>query len=73
MTPFIEGLVIDDKTVLITEYDLFPNHVSHYNRDKKTAAYEAGVTIKDLSELKIGATVVHIEYGIGRYLGLTKT
>ena len=72
VTPFIEGLIIDKKTVLITEYDLFPNHISHYKRDKASASYEAGVSIKDLSELRIGAIVVHIEYGVARYLGLSK-
>ncbi|WP_119342841.1 transcription-repair coupling factor [Facilibium subflavum] len=72
-SPLIEGVVIAKDTVLITEFDLFANHIVSYKRKTKSSAQaHMGVAVKDLSELKPGAAVVHIEHGVGRYDGLTK-
>ncbi len=68
--PFIEGFFTQD-SALITEYDLFANHVPSY-KTQKTESKHPSVAIKDLSEITPGAAVVHIEYGVGRYQGLTK-
>ncbi len=39
-------------------------------RLRKRREQEADALIRDLTELKAGAAVVHVDYGVGRYLGL---
>ena len=54
---------------LITEGELFGQQVMQ--RRRRSAASESPDYIfKSLAELKIGAPVVHIEHGVGRYCGL---
>lgn len=54
---------------LICESDLLGDRVIQRRRkDRKTTNSDA--VIRNLAELKIGQPVVHIDHGIGRYLGL---
>lgn len=54
---------------LIAEADLYGHQVMQRRRRKKTdPALE--LQIKNLAELHIGHPVVHLEHGVGRYLGL---
>ncbi len=57
------------KILVITEAQIFGNHVRQTRRRKKYDADQDNV-IKNLTELKIGAPVVHIDHGVGRYRGL---
>ena len=41
-------------------------------RRKQEQVSSVDALIKDLSELKVGDPVVHINHGIGRYQGLVK-
>lgn len=69
VSPFQEGVIIDNKIALITETDLFPEHIQ--NRTKVSEHdHHPTVDLKDLTELKPGMHVVHIDHGIGRYEGL---
>jgi len=55
---------------VLTETELFARSpVARAQRDKRVTQVEG--LLKDLSELKIGDAVVHVQHGIARYLGLT--
>jgi transcription-repair coupling factor (superfamily II helicase) len=55
---------------LVTEAELLGDHVSQARRRTKAQDLQADALFKNLAELSIGQPVVHIEHGIGRYLGL---
>jgi transcription-repair coupling factor (superfamily II helicase) len=66
--PLETGFVLDDLAV-ITEAELWGETLI---RQRKTAhrSLDIDTIVRDLSELHIGSAVVHIEHGVGRYLGL---
>jgi transcription-repair coupling factor (superfamily II helicase) len=53
----------------IPEAVLFGQRIPQ-NRRKKRASQDPDAIIKNLTELKLGAPVVHIDHGVGRYQGL---
>lgn len=55
---------------LITEQHLSGQRISQQRRRKKTEKDYAETVIKNLVELNIGDPVVHLDHGVGRYLGL---
>ncbi|MDE1462590.1 transcription-repair coupling factor [Spartinivicinus poritis] len=57
--------------VVIAETTLFGQRVMQRRRRKKTQD-QSDQIIKNLTELRIGAPVVHIDHGVGRYRGLEK-
>ena len=60
------GIAVD----FVTETELFAAAPASRRRRKQEAASDVNALIKDLSELKIGDPVVHVNHGIGRYRGL---
>ena len=54
----------------ITETELFASSPQTRRRRKQELVTEVDALFKDLSELKIGDPVVHLNHGIGRYQGL---
>lgn len=54
---------------LIAESQLFGQRVMQRRRRKKDA-YQGDIIVKNLTELRVGAPVVHIDHGVGRYRGL---
>jgi len=54
----------------ITESELLGDRVQQTRRRTKQQDVQADAIFKNLAELSIGQPVVHIEHGIGRYLGL---
>ena len=54
----------------ITETELFATTPQARKRRKQEQVSSVEALIKDLSELKIGDPVVHLNHGIGRYQGL---
>ncbi|MCW7539650.1 transcription-repair coupling factor [Aquabacterium sp. A7-Y] len=54
----------------VTETELFATGPSTRRRRKQEQVSNVDALIKDLSELKIGDPVVHVNHGIGRYQGL---
>ncbi len=55
---------------LICETQLFGQRVAQRRRRKVHAETNTEAIIRDLTELRVGLPVVHIEHGVGRYLGL---
>lgn len=70
VAPIDNGLNINNPNImLITEAQLYGQHVMQ-RRLRKQSSQDPNTIIRNLIELKPGAAVVHIEYGIGRYKGL---
>ena len=61
----------ENKLVMITESQLFGHQVMQ-TRLRKKRAIDPDTMIKSLAELQISAPVVHIDHGIGKYIGLEK-
>jgi len=72
IAPMEKGLLLPEAGLaMITESTLFGERVlQRRRREKGRENQDAGY--RDLSELRIGAPVVHIDHGVGRYLGLEK-
>jgi transcription-repair coupling factor (superfamily II helicase) len=70
VAPLDEGLnLIDPPLVMIAEAQLFGKRVMQRRR-RKESGHDIDAIIKDLTELQIGSPIVHIDHGVGRYLGL---
>ena len=68
--PLEAGLQLSD-TIVIAEPQLFGQRVMQTRRRRK-AQDNSDTVIKNLTELRIGAPVVHLDHGVGRYRGLQK-
>ena len=68
IAPLDDGLQLDN-LALVAESPLFGQRVMQRRRREKTRDGGDNV-IKNLTELREGAPVVHIDHGVGRYLGL---
>lgn len=55
---------------LIVESQLFGQRVAQRRRRKTTDETDTQAVIRDLTELRLGVPVVHLEHGVGRYMGL---
>ncbi|WP_101759606.1 transcription-repair coupling factor [Oceanicoccus sp. KOV_DT_Chl] len=66
--PLESGLKLDN-ILLIAEPQLFGQRVMQSRRRRKMQDNSDAV-IKNLTELRLGAPVVHIDHGVGRYRGL---
>jgi len=55
----------------LTETELYAGSGRRVGKKKQEAVTQVESMVRDLSELKIGDPVVHINHGIGRYMGLT--
>ncbi len=54
----------------VTETELFASAPTARRRRRQEQVSDVNALIKDLSELKVGDPVVHVNHGIGRYVGL---
>ncbi len=75
VAPLAEGFVwIEgeprDAIEFVTETELFATSPSTRRRRRQEATSDVNALIKDLAELKVGDPVVHVNHGIGRYVGL---
>jgi transcription-repair coupling factor (superfamily II helicase) len=68
IAPLNDGLLLDD-IALVAESPLFGQRVMQRRRREKSRDGGDNV-IKNLTELREGSPVVHIDHGVGRYLGL---
>nr|WP_272886555.1 transcription-repair coupling factor [Stutzerimonas kunmingensis] len=68
IAPLDEGLQLDD-VALVAESPLFGQRVMQRRRREKSRDGGENV-IKNLTELREGSPVVHIDHGVGRYQGL---
>lgn len=62
--------ILDEGLCLIVESQFFGNQAVASRKVSKAKTIDPDVMIRDLVELQIGAPVVHLEYGVGRYQGL---
>ena len=70
IAPLDQGLVISNPDlVIITEAQLFGEKIQQRRR-RTRATKDNEAIIQNLSELSVGAPVVHEDHGVGRYLGL---
>lgn len=70
IAPLEQGLSQQSPAIaLIAESQLFGERIQQQRRRKQTQD-NADLVVKNLTELKIGAAVVHIDHGVGRYRGL---
>ncbi|GLS28141.1 transcription-repair coupling factor [Marinibactrum halimedae] len=74
VAPLDAGVLIhqdnDQALALICENDLFGLKVQQPRRRRKNATDNTDHIVKNLTELTLGAPVVHIDHGVGRYRGL---
>ena len=71
VAPLDRGLMLTDPCIeIITEGQLYGEKVLQRRQRKKTAVQDPEAIIRSLAELQIGAPVVHIDHGVGRYQGL---
>ncbi len=75
IAPLEQGLLLKGATPLacVTEHQLFGEQVmQRRRRERDRKGYDPEAIIRDLTELHVGAPVVHEAHGIGRYLGLQR-
>ncbi|BFM47883.1 transcription-repair coupling factor [Marinomonas sp. THO17] len=65
------GFTIQDDITLIPESDILGERVSQHRRRNRQQNISEDAIIRNLTELRLNAPVVHIDHGVGRYLGLT--
>ncbi|MDZ5602359.1 transcription-repair coupling factor [Pseudomonas sp. RP23018S] len=71
IAPLDDGLLLEQpELALIAESPLFGQRVMQRRRREKRGEAANDAVIKNLTELREGAPVVHIDHGVGRYLGL---
>jgi len=72
VAPLEQGFALTDPAIVVlTERELFGERVQQTRR-RKRAARDPEAIVRDLSELSIGAPIVHVDHGVGRYQGLLK-
>lgn len=73
VAPLETGLVLRQPAVaLITDAQLFGERASQSRRRRAAQRTDTENVVRNLTDLNIGAPVVHEEHGVGRYLGLQK-
>src|SRR3984957_5163307 len=72
VSPAASGLTLESPPLeILTESQLFGDRARQERRRRRTERDPAKI-LKELSDLRIGAPVVHETYGVGRYVGLQK-
>ncbi|MCH7337655.1 transcription-repair coupling factor [Acinetobacter sp. NIPH 2699] len=67
--PLDRGLLLTDQLSVISENQLYEHRVMQRRRKRQQEVSEEFL-VRSLTELNIGAPVVHIDHGVGRYAGL---
>ena len=71
VAPLEHGLLLEDSLTVITETQLFGERVAQRRRRNQKIQRDTDAIVRDLTELTINSPIVHEEYGVGRYQGLT--
>jgi transcription-repair coupling factor (superfamily II helicase) len=72
VAPIDRGLRTDNSSPqLICEAQLYGRRVAQRRRRKRENQVDPDAVFRDLTELRLGTPVVHLEHGVGRYVGLT--
>jgi transcription-repair coupling factor (superfamily II helicase) len=68
--PLMNGVELADLSMsIITETELFGEQNTPQRRNTQKSV-DPDLMIRDLAELRVGAPVVHLQFGVGRYQGL---
>ncbi|HET7359215.1 MAG TPA: transcription-repair coupling factor, partial [Rhodanobacteraceae bacterium] len=71
VAPLEQGFALTRPALtVLTERELFGERVRQDRRRRRGPARDPDAIIRDLTELGIGAPIVHIDHGVGRYQGL---
>ncbi|MEM7020620.1 MAG: CarD family transcriptional regulator, partial [Pseudomonadota bacterium] len=71
VAPIEQGLLLEEPEIaVISEPQLFGERVAQRRR-RATSERDTDAIVRNLTELHIGAPVVHEMHGVGRYMGLT--
>ena len=71
VAPLHGGFVLPQaRLALVTETELYETSPRRSRARHRERASNVEAMIRDLAELRVGDPVVHVEHGIGRYLGL---
>ena len=71
VAPLDDGFALDAPQVcVLTERQFFPERAEQSRRRKSRSTRDPESIIRDLNDIQLGAPIVHIEHGVGRYLGL---
>ena len=71
VSPLSQGVELSSPTLcILTETELYAIHATKRKSRIRESAARIESMIRDISELKVGDPVVHVEHGIGRYQGL---
>ena len=71
VAPLHEGFVLrEPRIAVVTETELYAASPRRLRGRQRERASNVEAMIRDLAELRVGDPVVHVEHGIGRYLGL---
>ena len=73
VAPLQAGFILNTQEgalAFVTETELYAGSGRRVGQKKQEGATQVESMVRDLSELKIGDPVVHINHGIGRYMGL---
>ncbi len=71
MGPLHQGFTLPAAGLaLITEAELYAAGPRRLRQRRRERASNVDAMVRDLAELRVGDPVVHVEHGIGRYLGL---
>lgn len=69
--PLISGIMITESRIsIITESQLFGDTPTP-QRSRTQKVVDPDLIIRDLAELQLHAPIVHLQFGVGRYKGLT--
>ncbi|WP_445144146.1 transcription-repair coupling factor [Dyella sp. Tek66A03] len=66
-----QGFALTEPAItVLTERELFGERVRTERKRRRGAVRDPESIIRDLTELTIGAPIVHVDHGVGRYQGL---
>jgi transcription-repair coupling factor (superfamily II helicase) len=70
VAPLEAGFALTEPALcILTERELFPERASQPRR-RRRAARDPDTIVRDLTEIAVGAPIVHEDHGVGRYQGL---
>jgi len=69
--PLTNGFMLPlEHMAVVTETELYKTQVRQARRRDKNSRSNTDTLLKDLAEVRVGDPVVHVDHGIGRFLGL---
>jgi transcription-repair coupling factor (superfamily II helicase) len=71
VAPLEQGFALRQPVLtVLTERELYGERVRTDRKRRRGAARDPDAIIRDLTELSVGAPIVHVDHGVGRYQGL---